>query len=553
MPSSVVSNRPTFPDPGDLLRQGLWKKTDEQVVLARRQFKDALASGKLSPREVADAAVSCFGGIAAKLYESARSLVLLNRHRPDASELADQSAGELESRLVAARKAVLKDATVGLTKRAAKELHRRVRPKLDAQIGSVLRELGDVGPGLERVDYVPTKRQTVRSLNRQVEILFLAADPRRDFAGKPASRESLELDEEYRAIQERIRKGSHRDFLDLRACWAVRTQDLLDALNEHRPRIVHFSGHGRHSEGVVLLAPDGRPEPVGPHFLVQVFSTLTDATSVVVLNACYSKRQAEAIAQVVGATIGTERSITDESAIAFSEAFYGAIANNQSVDTAFRQAEAVLTSVRREHRPTLLLRPGLDPRLLRLIKVPDKTNYEPLGRGLRAAVTQFLAKRTQHSTALASLAQSFDEAGGGAPSVSLAAELSRLIQRLPTVVGEIVQEAEDFIEDLEGVCRRWAPQLTAEAVSKLTHLEEIAADHKKHVARLSRHLMDLQLRPLLADPADLLPRIASSTRELGRLVQLSWRSVALAYNMLLEFLPGDLLERGVVKLVEVKL
>jgi len=67
-------------------------------------------------------------------------------------------------------------------------------------------------------------------------ILFLAADPSRG--------SQLELGEECRAIQGEIRAAKFRDDVRLQSRWAVRPDDLLQALNEDAPLVLHFSGHG---------------------------------------------------------------------------------------------------------------------------------------------------------------------------------------------------------------------------------------------------------------------------------------------------------------------
>jgi len=68
----------------------------------------------------------------------------------------------------------------------------------------------------------------------KVRILFLAANPEK--------LNHLKLDEEVRSISEKIRSAEYRDSLDLVPVWAVRADDFLQALNTHKPQIVHFSG-----------------------------------------------------------------------------------------------------------------------------------------------------------------------------------------------------------------------------------------------------------------------------------------------------------------------
>jgi hypothetical protein len=70
----------------------------------------------------------------------------------------------------------------------------------------------------------------------KIKVLFLAANP--------AGTQPLKLDEEIRQITAKIRAAEFRDSLELVACWAVRPDDLLQALLEVKPHVVHFSGHG---------------------------------------------------------------------------------------------------------------------------------------------------------------------------------------------------------------------------------------------------------------------------------------------------------------------
>jgi hypothetical protein len=54
-----------------------------------------------------------------------------------------------------------------------------------------------------------------------------------------------------------------------------------------------------------------------------------------VLNACYSERQAQAIAQYIDCVIGMSKAIGDTAAISFSAAFYQALGYGRSVKMAF--------------------------------------------------------------------------------------------------------------------------------------------------------------------------------------------------------------------------
>jgi hypothetical protein len=62
---------------------------------------------------------------------------------------------------------------------------------------------------------------------------------------------------------------------------------------------------------------------------------LKDNIRCVVLNACYSKKQAQAIAKHIDCVIGMSKAIGDEAAINFAVAFYQALGYGKNVKTAF--------------------------------------------------------------------------------------------------------------------------------------------------------------------------------------------------------------------------
>jgi hypothetical protein len=79
-------------------------------------------------------------------------------------------------------------------------------------------------------------------------VLFLAANPVR--------LQWLQLGEECRAIEDKIRAAKFRDRLRFRSRWAARPDDLLQALNEDTPTVLHFSGHGDGDQGLCFQAED---------------------------------------------------------------------------------------------------------------------------------------------------------------------------------------------------------------------------------------------------------------------------------------------------------
>jgi hypothetical protein len=158
-------------------------------------------------------------------------------------------------------------------------------------------------------------------------ILFLGANA--------ADSERLGLDEEARAIDQALLKSQLRDRFRIEQQWAVRADDLPGCLMRHAPVVVHFSGHGTGSRELVLKAADGSEQPASPQYLTKLFCALKDGIRCVVLNACYSDKQARAIAGCIDCVIGMAREIGDESAVAFAASFYEAIGYGKSVGVAF--------------------------------------------------------------------------------------------------------------------------------------------------------------------------------------------------------------------------
>ena len=187
----------------------------------------------------------------------------------------------------------------------------------------------------------------------KITVLFLAANP--------VSTNRLRLDEEVRAIQERIRLSDYRDSIQFESRWATRSSDILQAINETNPTIIHFSGHGTPDGNLVLLNTDGSPKCVNKEAITMAISTASDTVRLVLFNACFSKVQAENIVQNIEAAIGMNDSVSDETAIVFAAQLYSAIGFGHSLKKAYNQAIAgiMLEGIPEERIPRLFVRDGV--------------------------------------------------------------------------------------------------------------------------------------------------------------------------------------------------
>jgi len=199
-----------------------------------------------------------------------------------------------------------------------------------------------------------TQKSTKKKL-RNIKILFLTANPRNSTR--------LRLDEEAKEIENRIALAQKKDEFLLIKKGAVRTSDLQLYLNQEKPVIVHFSGHGSEEKRIVLEDNLGNAVEVSTEALERVFQALKDNIRCVVLNACFSLEQAKAINQNIDFVIGMSDSINDSAAIVFSYAFYLALASGRSIKNSFDQglAEILLAGQTGEDKKVnLLCRDNLD-------------------------------------------------------------------------------------------------------------------------------------------------------------------------------------------------
>ncbi|MFP4056938.1 MAG: CHAT domain-containing protein, partial [Candidatus Brocadiia bacterium] len=195
----------------------------------------------------------------------------------------------------------------------------------------------------------------------QVRVLLLAACP--------ADTDSLRLDEEAREIRAAVRGSGHSHALHIETRTAVQPDDVLQSLNEVKPHIVHFSGHGSAASGIVLLDLYDRPSTVSTAALRELFRTLKDDIRLVVLNACSSQEQAQAIAENIDCVIGMRSSIDDDAAIIFAASLYRAIGFGQSIQGSFNQGitSLLLHSAGHEEVPKLFVRNGADAERIHLV------------------------------------------------------------------------------------------------------------------------------------------------------------------------------------------
>jgi hypothetical protein len=181
-------------------------------------------------------------------------------------------------------------------------------------------------------------------------ILFLAANP--------SSTGKLRLEEEFLKVHKAIQEARIDTEFDLKQEFFATPDRLLNNLEDRKPNILHFAGHGKEvkgfqqnieaaagfyptGSGIILQDEQGKETEVSVYALDELFSYLKDdgySPNIVLLNSCYSQSQAQVIAKYVKYVIGTSHTVKDEASIRFSAAFYEGIGKGHDVEKAFKRA-----------------------------------------------------------------------------------------------------------------------------------------------------------------------------------------------------------------------
>lgn len=270
----------------------------------------------------------------------------------------EKKAADLQGKVAAKNTEILPklNEAEGAEKQAQRRRDQEEKRRQDQQ----LRHSRQVTRELERQSQLHGKLSSApiivqfADLPKKITVLFIASNPE--------DQTQLRLDEEIRAITQKIRESEYRDAVELRAIWATRPNDLLQALNEHKPTVVHFSGHGSDQGDLVLKDDSGHTKLVSLETIVEMFKVMAAGIELVVFNACFSHAQAERVTQHVKAAVGMNDSIGDDAARVFAAQLYSAIGFGRSVPEAFSQAKVALKleDIQEDQIPELFVAEGVE-------------------------------------------------------------------------------------------------------------------------------------------------------------------------------------------------
>ncbi|MEO9320323.1 MAG: CHAT domain-containing protein [Nitrososphaera sp.] len=154
----------------------------------------------------------------------------------------------------------------------------------------------------------------------------------------------MQIDREFKSIDYALRLGDFGREFELEQRNAVTLLELQEHMLRFRPNILHFSGHGSDQGRLIFENQNGGGDEAPSLAIASLFEILNsnrtpiDPTNIlrcIVLSACYSLEQAEAISRYVDCVVGVSRAIKDESAIVFSTSFYRGLSYGMSAQAAF--------------------------------------------------------------------------------------------------------------------------------------------------------------------------------------------------------------------------
>lgn len=313
---------------------------------SRRSRKAAAASKRAEARKA---------GIRAAKASTDASSAQKKLHAAE-DKLRDEEAKESRK---AAERRKQDDAKTERARKKSADDARRADQQRDAAHG---REVDDLRSQIDAHGAVLQAAPWDRS-PETITVLFITASPE--------DQSALRIDKEMREIQQRVQASVFRDVIRFEHAMATQVADLLQRLNETKPDVVHFSGHGD-ERGLVFEDADEQTRTLDNEELAKLLSLSSKRIRLAIFNSCNSAEQAERACWHLDAAIGMDETIDDEDAQVFAGQLYSALGFGQSLSNAFGQAllQVELEFGAASGAPRLHTADGIDPDEVFIVRRP---------------------------------------------------------------------------------------------------------------------------------------------------------------------------------------
>jgi len=184
-----------------------------------------------------------------------------------------------------------------------------------------------------------------------------------------SQRDFLHIDDEIKSVKKEISSSKFREDIVVELSPSVDEKSLVEGLNQHRPQVLHFSGHSDLNHLATSgEANSGKLKALSFTDLGHIIRATDDPVRVLLLNSCNSIGSAASLSGDVDILIAMNDEISDVAAISFATSFYAALASRQSVQTAFNQGVNAIrfASIAEAPIPEMLVKDGVDPKSYKL-------------------------------------------------------------------------------------------------------------------------------------------------------------------------------------------
>jgi len=182
-------------------------------------------------------------------------------------------------------------------------------------------------------------------ISGKIKILAIVSSPL-----NLTNRERLNIEQEKMQILQALDRAVASGKVEIEFEDEATLTNIQARLDEMKPHIIHYTGHGSYEDGVgylILEDDDGRARPVDNNTVATLFSGYP-SIRLIFLSGCQTAKTSgrEAFTDVttplikggVPAVISMQYSVSDKTAIDLAVKFYGDICNGEPIDTALTNA-----------------------------------------------------------------------------------------------------------------------------------------------------------------------------------------------------------------------
>jgi hypothetical protein len=165
------------------------------------------------------------------------------------------------------------------------------------------------------------------------KILFICSGPKDTYL--------LDFGKEFKKIKDALQSSEKREQFEIEIETGVEADDFLRLVTRFEPDFLHISTHASETQGLYFEGSQGEQQIVSPTELAELFDLIQQKNKpeLVVLSACNSLSQAQAIQGYVGRVVGMQGFLPEQAGVVYAEKLYEMIFDGQDIDYAHKSAQ----------------------------------------------------------------------------------------------------------------------------------------------------------------------------------------------------------------------